>query len=166
MPVSVPGATLGDVAKTLRDTSAGKADAERPAARALPVQRSRLVLERVQQVTEAHTASCTVVLRAGEEHHTGIAEGAATPGGVRRALATATVRAVESASLGRLRLDVEAADVVPVAGQDTAVVLVTLLTPRGPEQLGGAVPVGADPAQALVKAVLGACNRRVAAVLT
>ncbi|MFZ5872216.1 MAG: hypothetical protein ACOYXW_17015, partial [Actinomycetota bacterium] len=91
----------------------------------------------------------------------GVADGAATQAGAHRSLATATARAVESAAGGRLRLDVEAADVLQVAGERTAVVLLTVLTPRGPERLTGAALAGPDVGQALVKAVLAACNRRV-----
>lgn len=122
---------------------------------------ARLVLERVQQVTEGMTTTTTVVLLHGEDRHTGVADGAATVGGAHRALATATARAVESAAAGRLRLDIEAADVLAMAGERTAVVLVSVLTARGPERLTGAVLSGDDPARAVVKAVLAACNRRV-----
>ncbi|MFP5334449.1 MAG: hypothetical protein ACLGIV_03965 [Actinomycetes bacterium] len=121
----------------------------------------RLVLERVQQVTEGMTTTTTVVLLHGDDRHTGVAEGAATVGGAHRALATATARAVESAAAGRLRLDIEAADVVTMAGERTALVLVSVLTARGPERLTGAVLSGDDPGRAVVKAVLAACNRRV-----
>jgi len=121
----------------------------------------RLVLERVQQVTETMTTTSTVVLRNGEDRHTGVADGAATVGGSHRSLAAATARAVESAASGKVRLDVEAADVLTVASEATAVVLLTVLSRRGTERLTGAVLVGADPARAVVKAVLTACNRRV-----
>jgi hypothetical protein len=125
----------------------------------------RLVLERVQQVTEGMTTTSTVVLAQGGHRHTGVAEGAATTSGGHRSLAAATARALESAASGRLRLDVEAADLVAFADSRTAVVLLSVMTRRGAERLSGATVAGDDPGRAVVKAVLAACNRRVGAEL-
>jgi hypothetical protein len=125
----------------------------------------RLVLERVQQVTEGMTTTSTVVLAQGDHRHTGVAEGAATTSGGHRSLAAATARALESAASGRLRFDIEAADLVTFADSRTAVVLLSVMTRRGAERLSGASVAGDDPTRAVVKAVLAACNRRVGAEL-
>ena len=160
---SAPQVYSGTLAVPEQDAAAK----ERPAGAApepdavAPPEHGRLVLDRVQQVTERMTTTSTVVLLHAGDRHTGVADGAATQAGAHRSLATATARAVESAAGGRLRLDVEAADVLQVAGERTAVVLLTVLTPRGPERLTGAALAGPDAGQALVKAVLAACNRRV-----
>lgn len=121
----------------------------------------RLVLERVQQVTEGMTTTSTVVLSHGTHLHTGVADGAATVGGAHRSLAAATARALESAASGRLRLDVHTADLVACAGERTAVVVLNVMTRRGAERLSGASIAGEEAGRAVVKAVLAACNRRI-----
>ena len=123
---------------------------------------SRLGLDRVQVMTRGLDVTATVVLTDGGRQHTGVCEAAATPGGHYRSLAGATVQALESAAGGRCRLEVEAADVTSVAGQETAVVVLSILSGRGTEKLTGACPVGNDPQQAVVKATLAASNRRMA----
>jgi len=126
----------------------------------------RLVLERVSVVTERFSTTATVVLAQGASSHTGVADAAATASGAHRSLAMATVRALESAVAGRMRAEVDAVTVAPVGGEETAVVLLSLATERGQERLTGASLVERDPQRAVVKAVLAACNRRLALDLT
>ena len=126
----------------------------------------RLVLERVSVSTERFSTTATVVLAQGASSHTGVADAAATATGAHRSLATATVRALESAVAGRLRAEVDAVTVSPVGGEETAVVLLSLATERGQERLTGASLVERDPQRAVVRAVLAACNRRLALDLT
>ena len=126
----------------------------------------RLVLERVSVSTERFSTTATVVLAQGASSHTGVADAAATATGAHRSLATATVRALESAVAGRLRAEVDAVTVSPVGGEETAVVLLSLATERGQERLTGASLVEGDPQRAVVRAVLAACNRRLALDLT
>ena len=126
----------------------------------------RLVLERVSVSTERFSTTATVVLAQGASSHTGVADAAATATGAHRSLATATVRALESAVAGRLRAEVDAVTVGPVGGEETAVVLLSLATERGQERLTGASLVERDPQRAVVRAVLAACNRRLALDLT
>ena len=126
----------------------------------------RLVLERVSVSTERFSTTATVVLAQGASSHTGVADAAATATGAHRSLATATVRALESAVAGRLRAEVDAVTVGPVGGEETAVVLLSLATERGQERLTGASLVEGDPQRAVVRSVLAACNRRLALDLT
>ncbi|HZI96262.1 MAG TPA: hypothetical protein VFD41_01915 [Actinomycetales bacterium] len=123
---------------------------------------SRLTLDRVQVMTRGLDVTATVVLTDNGRQHTGVCEAAATVGGHHRSLAGATAQALESAAGGRCRFEVEAADVSSVAGQETAVVVLSILSGRGTEKLTGACPVGNDPQQAVVKATLAASNRRMA----
>lgn len=121
----------------------------------------RLVLERVQVVTEGLSTTATVVLARGRAVHTGVAESANTPAGGPRALASATLRALESAAGGALRAEVEAVRPCELDGRAAVTVLVGTATSRGSEQLvGTALEGGSQPA--VVRAVLAACNRRLA----
>lgn len=121
----------------------------------------RLVLERVQVVTEGLSTTATVVLARGRTVHTGVAESANTPAGGPRALASATLRALESAAGGSLRAEVEAVRPCELDGRAAVTVMVGTATARGSEQLvGTALEGGAQPA--VVRAVLAACNRRLA----
>ncbi|MGQ7298291.1 hypothetical protein [Quadrisphaera sp. KR29] len=121
----------------------------------------RLVLERVQVVTEGLSTTATVALTRGSTVHTGVSESANTPSGGLRALASATLRALESAAGGRLRAEVEAVRPCELDGRAAVTVMVGTATARGSEQLvGSALEGGSQPA--VVRAVLAACNRRLA----
>ncbi|TNM68555.1 hypothetical protein FHN55_07110 [Streptomyces sp. NP160] len=121
----------------------------------------RLVLERVQVVTEGLSTTATVVLARGRTVHTGVAESANTPAGGHRALASATLRALESAAGGALRAEVEAVRPCELDGRAAVTVMVGTASARGSEQLvGTALEGGSQPA--VVRAVLAACNRRLA----
>jgi hypothetical protein len=153
-PVSAPTVASTPAPEWLASTEPGGSGQQQ-------LGQGRLVLERVQQVTEGFATTSTVVLAQGPSRHTGVAEGAATASGAYRTLAAATARALESAASGRLRLDVEMADLMTFAGERTAVVVLSVMTRRGPERLSGASLAGGEPGRAVVKAVLAACNRRV-----
>lgn len=167
-----PVATAGDQTQ-LRTARGAQAHAVRPRPwEALPIvlpddqpagrapELGRLGLDRVQVMTRGLDVTATVVLTDDGRQHTGVCEAAATPGGHHRSLAGATAQALESAAGGRCRLEVEAADITTVAGEETAVVVLSILSARGSQKLTGACPVGDDPQRAVVKAVLAASNRR------
>ncbi|PWJ56208.1 hypothetical protein SAMN06264364_101183 [Quadrisphaera granulorum] len=121
----------------------------------------RLVLERVQVVTEGLSTTATVVLVRGRAVHTGVAESANTPAGGPRALASATLRALESAAGGSLRAEIEAVRPCELDGRAAVTVMIGTASSRGSEQLvGSALEGGTQPA--VVRAVLAACNRRLA----
>ncbi|SDQ72084.1 hypothetical protein [Quadrisphaera sp. DSM 44207] len=172
--VPVPAVSSPTVAATPAPRWLGEAPQTGPAALAEPLERTverafepaaeraaeRLLLQRVEVVTEGLTTTSTVVLRQGGGLHTGVADAAATPTGAHRALATAAVRALESAAGGRLRMEVDAVTLAEQLGETAALVALSVLSGRGSERLVGAALAGADPHRAVVKAVLSACNRR------
>lgn len=122
---------------------------------------SRLELQRLRVGTEGFGAVAEVVLADGDVLHVGAAETAATLDGTRRALATATAQALESAGAGVLRIEVDGVQVEPVAGRPTVVVALSVVSARGAEHLVGCALADDDPGRAVVAAVLSAANRRI-----
>ena len=152
--ISVPPLSATSVASTPAPQWLGESA---PAPR--PQGGDRLVLEKVQVVTEGLATTATVVLTRAGSVHTGVAEAANTPSGGPRALAAATLRALESAAGGRLRGEVEAVRPGELDGRAAVTVMIGIATARGSEQLVGAALDG-GPQPAVVRAVLSACNRR------
>ena len=122
---------------------------------------TRLELQRLRVGTEGFGAVAEVVLADGDVLHVGSAETAATADGTRRALATATAQALESAGAGVLRIEVDGVQVEPVAGRPTVVVALSVVSARGAEHLAGCALADDDPGRAVVAAVLSAANRRI-----
>ena len=122
---------------------------------------TRLELQRLRVGTEGFVAVAEVVLADGDVLHVGSAETAATADGARRALATATAQALESAGAGVLRVEVDGVQVEPVAGRPTVVVALSVVSSRGAEHLAGCALADDDPGRAVVAAVLSAANRRI-----
>lgn len=152
--ISVPPLSATSVASTPAPQWLGESA---PAPR--PQGGDRLVLEKVQVVTEGLATTATVVLTRAGSVHTGVSEAANTPSGGPRALAAATLRALESAAGGRLRGEVEAVRPSELDGRAAVTVMIGIATVRGSEQLvGAALEGGSQPA--VVRAVLSACNRR------
>jgi hypothetical protein len=97
----------------------------------------------------------------GGSHTTvGQAEGPTTPEGVRRAVADATLRAVNAEVGPNVRLDLGDFTVVPLGQHKVAVVRIILSSAAGVTALTGASDVRDDVRQALVRAILTATNRR------
>lgn len=122
---------------------------------------TRLELQRLRVGTEGFGVVAEVVLADGDVLHVGSAETAATADGTRRALATATAQALESAGAGVLRIEVDGVQVEPVAGRPTVVVALSVVSSRGAEHLAGCALADDDPGRAVVAAVLSAANRRI-----
>ena len=125
----------------------------------------RLVIDRVQLSSAGLTTTVTVTLSAAGTSFVGVAEGTATAGSLHRAVATATLRAVESVVEGAVRFDVEHVEIAETGGDRTALVVVTMVTDRATQRLSGASVVREDARQAVIRAVLAAVNRRLEAVL-
>ncbi len=121
---------------------------------------ARLVLERVEVASERVQMWATVHLVRGEARFSGSAGATASGTGPHRAVAAATARAAAAALGADVRLDVEAVDVLAVGHDQVAVVIVTLLTPRGVDRLTGAAMVRDDGRETIVRATLDALNRR------
>ena len=82
-----------------------------------------------------------------------------------RAVANATLRAVEELVDGQVRFELDHLEVSPMGNERTVVVALTLLSARGTERLTGAAAVREDVRQAVIRATLDALNRRVEVLL-
>jgi hypothetical protein len=141
-------------------TAAGSADVVATPEPADGRREHRLVLERVEVASGRMEMWATVHLRSGELMHTGTSGATATGSGMHRAVVAATARAAESALGSRVRLDVEAVDLLGVGSDQVGVVVLSLLTGSGVDRLSGAALVRGDGPSALVRATLDALNRR------
>jgi hypothetical protein len=92
---------------------------------------------------------------------TGFAEGSIASTARHRLVAEATIDALRQFDSSAERLDVDSAQVVRVGAQDVAIVTIAFVTPPS-EQLvsGSAIVRGREDAEAVVRAVLDATNRR------
>lgn len=135
------------------------------AARVQVVRPGRLAIQRVQLVSAGLGVAVTVTLGLDGTTYAGEAEGSATPGGVHRSVAVATLRAVEQLVDGAARFEVEHVELTRLGADQTVVVLVTMLTGRATQRLTGASVVREDVRQAVIRAVLAAINRRLEIML-
>jgi hypothetical protein len=120
----------------------------------------RVLAGRVQVVTRGLDATAAVVLHAGDRAATGSATGPAAEPAILRAVATATLRAVDELLGGRARCGLDSAELAAVGPDPLAVVVVTLVTVGHTDRLPGVAMVRGDARQAIMRAVLGALNRR------
>jgi hypothetical protein len=126
---------------------------------------NRLSIERVQLVSAGLGATVTVTLGLDDRRLDGEAEGAATQTGLLRSVATATLRAVEQILDGSARFEVEHVEVARTGTDQTALVVITMLTGRSTQRLSGASVVREDTREAVIRAVLAALNRRMEPLL-
>jgi hypothetical protein len=91
----------------------------------------------------------------------GRAEGTATQSGVQRAVATATLRAVEELLGGKARFELDLVELTPTGRDRAVLVALTMLSTNGSEKLTGVAGVREDVRQAAIRATLDALNRRV-----
>jgi hypothetical protein len=110
--------------------------------------------------------TASVTLASAGRSATGECRGLASPSGVHRAVAVATLRAVEELVGGSVRVELEHLEITPMGTERTVVVLLTLLTAQGSEHLTGAAAVRDDVRQAVIRATLDALNRRLELLLT
>lgn len=125
----------------------------------------RLVVERVQLVSAGLATSVIVSLSSGQRSFEGAAEGTSTADSLNRAVAVATLRAVEAFVHGVARFDLDHVEVTETGTDRTAVVVVTMVTERASQRLAGASVVRDDTGQGVIRAVLAAVNRRLGAVV-
>jgi hypothetical protein len=125
------------------------------------IDRFRPAIRRMHIVSSGLQVQAEVTLSFADRKALGHAEGTATQSGVQRAVASATLRAVEELLEGRARFELDLIDLAS-AGRDKAVlVAVTMLSASGSERLTGAANVREDVRQAAIRATLDALNRRV-----
>lgn len=146
-------------------------DADLEAARSLggdgvpEPRRSRPSIARMHLVSSGLDVVASVSLSSGDRVAVGEARGAASQSGVHRAVATATLRAVEELVDAQVRFELDHLEIAPMGTERTVLVALTLLTTRGTERLMGAAAVREDVRQAVIRATLDALNRRLEMIL-
>lgn len=139
---------------------------ERPSPLEQRATAARPAIARMHLVSSGLDVTASVTLSSGTGTATGEARGSASQTGVHRAVATATLRAVEELLEGAVRLELDHLEVTPMGAERTVVVALTLLTSRGAERLTGAAAVREDVRQAVIRATLDALNRRLEILLS
>lgn len=140
---------------------------EPPAVGALvPEQRVRPAINRMQLVSSGLDVTATVTLSSGDRLLAGEARGTASQSGVQRAVANATLRAVEELLDDAVRFELDHLEVATVGSDRTVLVSLTMLSSRGSEKLTGAARVREDVRQAVIRSTLDALNRRLETLLS
>lgn len=173
----------GSVGRVLRDRFGLGVDAERvqvvedavtdPVFHAVdplalvPSQRpaARPAISRMHLVSSGLDVNAAVTLSSGDRSAVGEARGAASQSGVHRAVATATLRAVELLVDKAVRFELDHLEVTPMGAERTVLVALTMLSDKGIERLTGAAGVREDVRQAVIRATLDALNRRLEMLL-
>lgn len=134
----------------------------------VPSQRlaARPSIARMHLVSSGLDVTAAVTLSSGGLSAIGEARGSASQSGVHRAVATATLRAVEELVEGTVRFELEHLEVTPMGTERTVLVSLTMLSSRGTERLTGAAGVREDVRQAVIRATLDALNRRLEMLLS
>ena len=131
----------------------------------------RVVIDQVQVSTFGLETTVEVELTAGDRRATGEASGPAVDSYVVRLSAIATAKAIDELLRGVVEPDgpsrcfVEHTGVVSFGNTQVAIAVVLLVCGGWVEKLTGSALVDADPRQAVVRATLGAVNRRLEALL-
>jgi hypothetical protein len=132
----------------------------------LPAARgSRLLIERLQLTSADLTVDAEVTLALHGETYVGRFQAGATPTSIHRAVAQATLRAVEVCIGQQARFEIEHLE-VPAMGSERAVLVeISMVTKRGTERFTGVSAVRDDVRAAVVRASLAALNRRLESFL-
>jgi len=125
----------------------------------------RPAIQRMHLVSSGLDISASVTLGFEDRSAVGEAQGTATQSGVQRAVALATLRAIESLIDGKARFELDHLEVTQTGRDRTVVAGVSLVTPTGAERLTGAAVVREDVRQAVIRATLDGLNRRLGALL-
>lgn len=131
----------------------------------LPVQGRRPVISRMQLVSSGLDVTAKVSLAYRDGTVRGESTGTATQSGVQRAVASASLRAIESLIGGKARFELEHVEVASNGRDRTALVAVTMVSGSGTDRLTGSAVVREDARQAVIRAVLDAINRRLEPLL-
>ncbi len=123
---------------------------------------ARLRILRTDVTTVEGQVTARVTLSSSGRTTTGLAHGVVGGGGARRAVATATLRALDGL-LPEAGLELD--HVQASAQDDVVLVRLSLVTADGEQALVGAALVPHDMSDAVVRATLDAVNRRVEALL-
>jgi hypothetical protein len=123
--------------------------------------RFRASIRRMHIISSGLQVTAEVTLSVGDTSALGRSEGTATQSGVQRAVATATLRAVEELLAGKARFELDLVELTPTGRDRAVLVAVTMLSIGGSEKLTGVAGVREDVRQAAIRATLDALNRRV-----
>lgn len=133
----------------------------------VPQQRlaGRPAISRMHLVSSGLDVTATVSLTSDGRTAAGEARGSASQSGVQRAVATATLRAVEELAGDIARFELDHLEVAHLGSDRMIIVALTMLSSRGTERLTGAAAVREDVRQAVIRATLDALNRRLETLL-
>lgn len=120
----------------------------------------RPAISRMQLISSGLEVTATVSLSFRDQTVTGESTGTATQSGVHRAVATASLRAVEELVGSAARFELEHVEVTQTGTERTALVAVTMVSANGTDRLTGSAAVREDVRQAIIRATLDALNRR------
>jgi hypothetical protein len=126
---------------------------------------ARPAIVRMQLLSSGLEVTVVVTLRHRAARSEGSSTGTATQVGVQRAVATATLRALENLLGPHARFELEDVDVTAHGEKRTALVSLLMLSAAGSERLTGAAAVRDDVRQACIRATLDAANRRLEPLL-
>jgi hypothetical protein len=126
---------------------------------------TRPAIQRMHLVSSGLDVTVTVTLGHNGRDSVGEASGTATQSGVHKAVALATLNAVEGFIGQSVRFEVDHLEVTQMGSARTVVAGVTLVSSRGVERLTGAAVVREDVRQAVIRATLDAVNRRIEKLL-
>jgi hypothetical protein len=125
----------------------------------------RPAISRMHLVSSGLDVTATVTLTSDGRTASGESRASASQSGVQRAVAAATLRAVEELSGDIARFELDHLEVSQLGSERTVVVALTMLSSRGTERLTGAAAVREDVRQAVIRATLDALNRRLETLL-
>lgn len=125
----------------------------------------RPVIARMQLVSSGLEVTAKVKLSHRDQIVEGQSTGTATQTGVHRAVATATLHAVEQLVGVQARFEVDHVEVANSGRDRTVLVTVTMVTGNGTDRLTGSAVVREDVRQATIRAALDAVNRRLELLL-
>ena len=128
---------------------------------AAPIELNRAVLVNVTAETNGLRSLVRVTLGRGDEESIGFAEGSVASTSRNRLIAVATIDALRQLQKAAECLDVDSAQVERVGIHDVAIVTVVFVMPPAEQMLSGSAIVrDHQDAEAIVRAVLDATNRR------
>jgi hypothetical protein len=132
----------------------------------VPLQPSRRpAISRMQLVSSGLEVTAIVSLSYREHTLRGESTGTATQSGVQRAVATASLRAIEELIRGSARFELEHVETTSTGHDRTVLVSLTMVSGNGTDRLTGSALVREDARQAVIRAVLDAVNRRLEPLL-
>ena len=133
----------------------------------VPEQRvaGRPAISRMHLVSSGLDVTATVTLTSDGRSSAGEARGSASQSGVQRAVASATLRAVEHLAGDIARFELDHLEINQLGADRMVIVALTMLSARGTERLTGAATVREDVRQAVIRATLDALNRRLETLL-